>query len=97
MSTPDTVLATPAISKFLRTKKLQTDGSRKMTPKASLSSMRFWSELDRAPNHPCQAADRGLGDPVEFVASIILPTEGRHEVSLAIGIGIGIRNQNSPF
>jgi hypothetical protein len=59
--------------------------------------MRSWSERHRAPNYPCHAADRGLGDPVEFAASIILPTEGRHEVSLAIGIGIGIRNQNSPF
>jgi hypothetical protein len=30
-----------------------------MTPKASLSSMRFWSEPYRPPNHPCHAADRG--------------------------------------
>jgi hypothetical protein len=46
-------------------------GSRKMTPKASLSSMRSWSESHRAPNDPCYAVDRGLGDPVEFVGSII--------------------------
>jgi len=24
-----------------------------------------------APNNPCHAVDRGLGDPVEFVASMI--------------------------
>jgi hypothetical protein len=50
-------------------------GSRKMTPKASLSSMRSWSESHRAPNDPCHAVDRGLGDPVEF-ASIICHPEG---------------------
>jgi hypothetical protein len=31
----------------------------------------FWRELDRAPNDPCHAVDRGLGDLVEFAASII--------------------------
>jgi hypothetical protein len=55
--------------------------------------MRFWNELDRAPNDLRHAFDRGLGDPVEFVGSIILPMEGRHEVSLAIGI----RDQNRSF
>jgi hypothetical protein len=48
--------------------------------------MRFWSEPDRAPNHPCDAIDRGFGDHLESVARIILPMAGRHEVSLAIGI-----------
>ena len=42
-------LATPSISKFLRTKKLRTDGSRKMTPRASLSSMRFRNSGDGCP------------------------------------------------
>ena len=32
--------------------------------------MRSWSESDRAPDDPCHAVDRGVGDPVEFVASI---------------------------
>jgi hypothetical protein len=40
-------------------------------PEGVHSNMRSWSEPDRAPNHLCHAADRGLGDPVEFVASII--------------------------
>ena len=55
--------------------------------------MRSWSEPDRAPNHLCNAIDRGFGDHLESVAPIILPMAGRHEVSLAIGI----RDQNSPF
>src|ERR1700716_975454 len=32
--------------------------------------MRSWSESDRALDDPCHAVDRGVGDPVEFVASI---------------------------
>jgi hypothetical protein len=71
------------------------NGSRKMIPKASLSSMRSWSEPHRAPNYPCHAADRGLGDPVEFVASIICQQGTGIGVSLALASGI--RNQNSPF
>jgi hypothetical protein len=36
----------------------------------------MWNEPDRAPNDPCHAVDRGLGDPVEFVASIICQLMG---------------------
>ena len=39
------------------------------------------------------AVDRGLGDPVEFVGSIICQREGPHEVSLALAIG----DKHSPF
>jgi hypothetical protein len=42
---------------------LQKNGSRKMTPKESLSNMTFWSEPDRAPSYPRHGADRGLGMP----------------------------------
>jgi hypothetical protein len=45
-------------------------------PKEWHSSMRSWSESHRAPNRLCNAADRGLGDPVEFVTSIIFPVNG---------------------
>jgi hypothetical protein len=45
-------------------------------PKAWHSNMRSWSEPDRAPNDPCHAVDRGLGDPVEFVASIVSNLSG---------------------
>jgi len=35
------------------------------------------NELDRAPNHPCNAVDRGVADHLEFVASIISPARSR--------------------
>jgi 3-oxoacyl-[acyl-carrier protein] reductase len=37
----------------------------KSPPKAWQSNMRFWSEPDRAPDHPCHAVDRGLGANME--------------------------------
>src|SRR5450631_2453052 len=42
------------------------NGSRKMTPKASLSSMRSWSESQRASDDPCHAVDHDLGDPLDL-------------------------------
>jgi hypothetical protein len=48
------------------------NGSRRTIAKASLSSMRSWSEPDRAANHPCNAADCRPGGHLEFVASIVL-------------------------
>jgi len=70
-------------------------GSRKMTPKASLSSMRSWSDRIGRRTILANAADRGLDDPVEFVGSIICQREGPHEVSLALANGI--HNQKPPF
>jgi hypothetical protein len=42
-------VATPAISRFLRMKKLRTDGSRKMIRKASPSNTRFRNSGDGCP------------------------------------------------
>jgi hypothetical protein len=39
----------------------------------------FWSESDRRRTHPCHADDRGLGDPVGFVASIVCSYLNRFE------------------
>ncbi len=70
----------PDYVKVLPIRSPRTNGARRTIPKALHSNTRSWSESHRAPNHPCNAVDPGLGDPLEFVASIILPMEGRHEV-----------------
>jgi hypothetical protein len=46
----------PEHLKCSRTPTPRKRGSRKTAPKASLSSMRSWSESHRTPNYPCHAA-----------------------------------------
>src|SRR5260370_1444561 len=88
MSIPDIMLATPAISKFLRTKKLRTDGSRKTTPKAWYSNMRSWSEPDLAPDDSRHPADRGGGGPLAvgvMCALYPLPSPCKSGTSIRVG------------